>query len=198
MALIILDRDGVINHDSADYIKSPKEWEPISGSLEAIARLCRANYRVVIATNQSGIGRGLFDIDILNRIHRKMIVCAQEKGGRIDAIFFCPHVPDDECSCRKPKPGLLLEASERLRTPLAGVPFVGDSASDVEAAQAVGALPILVSTSNAHANDADWLASDDQHQFANIPVYRDLAAFVDHLLDSRLDHQVARAHRGTP
>jgi len=191
MALVILDRDGVINHDSEDYIKSPEEWRPIAGSLEAIARLCRADYRVVIATNQSGIATGRFDIDALNQIHRKMIVSVQQNGGKIDAIFFCPHAPDDQCDCRKPKPGLLLEASERLCTPLAGVPFVGDSSSDVEAAQAVGALPILVKTGYGSASHADWLSRNDRHPFEHVPVFPDLAAFVDDLLGHKLDHQVA-------
>ena len=154
MALIILDRDGVINFDSENYIKSPEEWQPIPGSLEAIARLGRANFQVVLATNQAGIGRGLFDVDTLNRIHQKMIAQVQEKGGKIDAIFFCPPTPEDHCICRKPKPGLLLEASKRLRLPLLGIPFVGDSDSDVEAALAVGAQPVLVNSGNGRATQA--------------------------------------------
>jgi len=182
MALVILDRDGVINFDSEHYIKSPDEWRPIPGSLEAIARLCRANFRVVLATNQSGIGRGLFDLDTLNRIHQKMIVQVQEKGGKIDAIFFCPHTPEDHCICRKPKPGLLLEASKRLRLPLAGIPFVGDSDTDVEAALAVGAQPVLVKTGDGHAAR---LTRNQEPTSARVFVYADLAAFVVALLDRR-------------
>src|SRR5690606_4302045 len=105
--VIILDRDGVINEDSDEYIKSPQEWIPIPGSLEAIARLHRAGWRVVVATNQSGVARGLFDIDTLMRIHEKMHRAVEEAGGRIEAVFFCPHGPDDACQCRKPRPGLL-------------------------------------------------------------------------------------------
>ena len=185
MALVILDRDGVINFDSEDYIKSPDEWRPIPGSLEAIARLCRANFRVVLATNQSGIGRGLLDVDMLNQIHQKMITQVQEKGGKIDAIFFCPHAPKDHCSCRKPEPGLLLEASKRLRVPLTGIPFVGDSQTDVEAAQAVGAQPILVKTGNGHATYEAWLAGKQEHTFGHVSVYTDLAACVVALLNGQ-------------
>ena len=185
MALVILDRDGVINFDSEGYIKSPDEWQPIPGSLEAIARLCRANFRVVLATNQSGIGRGLFDVDTLNRIHQKMITQVQEKGGKIDAIFFCPHTPEDHCICRKPKPGLLLEASNRLRLPLAGVPFVGDSDTDVEAALAAGAQPVLVNTGNGRATQIAGVSGNQEPPSARVSVYADLAAFVAALLDHR-------------
>lgn len=142
--VIILDRDGVINEDSDEYIKSPQEWIPIPGSLEAIARLHRAGWRVVVATNQSGVARGLFDIDTLMRIHEKMHRAVEEAGGRIEAVFFCPHGPDDACQCRKPRPGLLREIAARLRIDLKGVPVVGDSLRDLQAAQAVGAKPILV------------------------------------------------------
>jgi len=190
MALVILDRDGVINFDSEDYIKSPDEWRPIPGSLEAIARLCRSNFRVVIATNQSGIGRGLFDVDTLNRIHQKMIKQVQEKGGKIDAIFFCPHTPEDHCICRKPKPGLLLEASNRLRLPLAGIPFVGDSDTDVEAALAVGAQPVLVNTGDGRATQAARMAGNQEPTSARISIYADLAAFVAALLDHGASPQV--------
>ena len=188
-ALVILDRDGVINFDSEDYIKSPDEWRPIPGSLEAIARLCRSNFRVVIATNQSGIGRGLFDVDTLNRIHQKMIAQVQEKGGKIDAIFFCPHTPEDHCICRKPKPGLLLEASNRLHLPLAGIPFVGDSDSDVEAAVAVGAQPVLVKTGDGRATHAAQLPQNQESTSARVAVYDDLAAFVVALLEHRAGSQ---------
>ncbi len=144
--LIILDRDGVVNRDSEQYIKSPDEWRPIPGSLEAIARLNHAGYRVVIATNQSGVGRGLFEMATLNAIHEKMHKALALVGGRIDAIFFCPHSNDAGCSCRKPKTGMLEEIGVRFGIDLAGVPCIGDSLRDLAAADAVGAQPILVLT----------------------------------------------------
>jgi D-glycero-D-manno-heptose 1,7-bisphosphate phosphatase len=142
--LIILDRDGVINFDSDQFIKSPEEWNPIPGSLEAIARLCQADYRVVVATNQSGIGRGLFDMPTLNAIHDKMHKACALVGGRIDAVFFCPHTNDSNCGCRKPKSGMLEEIASRYGVNLKGVPAVGDSLRDLEAAMHVEAQPILV------------------------------------------------------
>lgn len=146
MKLIILDRDGVINQDSAQFIKSPDEWKPIPGSLEAIAKLEEAGYRVVIATNQSGVGRGLFDMDTLNAINDKMIRLVGQAGGRIDAIFFCPHPADSTCDCRKPKAGLFMQIAERFNVDLKGVPTVGDSLRDLEAGLAVGCTPYLVLT----------------------------------------------------
>jgi D-glycero-D-manno-heptose 1,7-bisphosphate phosphatase len=146
MKLVILDRDGVINHDSDRFIKSPDEWRPIAGSLEGIARLTQSGFRVIVATNQSGIGRGLFDMSTLNTIHEKMHRAVNQAGGRIDAIFYCPHAADSTCECRKPKPGMLKEIALRFHTTLAGVPVVGDSLRDLEAAASVGAQPILVET----------------------------------------------------
>ena len=146
MKLIILDRDGVINVDSAEYIKSPAEWKPIPGSLEAIARLNQDGYHVVVATNQSGIGRGLFEVATLNAIHDKMHKALGLVGGRIDAVFFCPHAQDAGCNCRKPKPGLLEDIAHRFNTELAGVPCIGGSLRDLQAAAAVGAKAILVLT----------------------------------------------------
>lgn len=146
MKLIILDRDGVINYDSDQFIKSPEEWKPIPGSLEAIARLSQADYRVVVATNQSGVGRGLFDMPTLNAIHDKMLKAAAHAGGRIDAIFFCPHTPEANCSCRKPKSGMIEEIATRYNTDLQGVVAIGDSLRDLEAAARLGAQPILVRT----------------------------------------------------
>ena len=146
MKLVILDRDGVINYDSASYIKSPDEWKPIPGSLEAIAQLSQAGYHVVIASNQSGIGRGLFEMATLNAIHDKMHHAIGQLGGRIDAVFFCPHAQDGSCNCRKPKPGLLEEIGRRFNVNLRGVPSIGDSLRDLEASAAVGAQPILVLT----------------------------------------------------
>jgi D-glycero-D-manno-heptose 1,7-bisphosphate phosphatase len=146
LKLIVLDRDGVINHDSAHFIKSPDEWRPIPGSLEAIARLNHAGYRVVVATNQSGIGRGLFDMATLNLIHEKMHKALALAGGRVDAVFFCPHTGDSDCECRKPKPGMLREIGQRFAIDLADVPVIGDSLRDLQAAEAVGAKPMLVLT----------------------------------------------------
>ena len=146
MKLVILDRDGVINQDSDRFIKSPDEWHPIPGSLEGIAKMTQAGFRVVVATNQSGIGRGLFDMSTLNSIHEKMHRAVNQAGGRIDAIFYCPHAADSTCECRKPKPGMLKEIASRFHTTLAGVPAVGDSLRDLEAAASVGARPILVIT----------------------------------------------------
>jgi D-glycero-D-manno-heptose 1,7-bisphosphate phosphatase len=146
MKLVILDRDGVINLDSEQYIKSPDEWRPIAGSLEAIARFTQAGFRVVVATNQSGVGRGLFDMAALNAIHDKMHKAVSQLGGRIDAIFFCPHAQDRGCACRKPQPGMLLEIAERFDVALAEVPVIGDSLRDLQAASEAGARPILVLT----------------------------------------------------
>jgi len=175
--LIILDRDGIINRDSDDFIKSPEEWEPISGSLEAIARLNQARYRVVVATNQSGIGRGIFDVEALNRIHSKMRYQLTQLGGNVDAIFFCPHHPDDGCECRKPKPGMLLDIAARLQVPLADVPVVGDSMRDIDAARAAGARPVLVLTGK-----GKHTVGKHKHLQGTIPVYGDLSAAVDGLL----------------
>jgi len=146
MKLVILDRDGTINHDSDQYIKSPAEWKPIPGSMEAIARLTQRGWRCVVATNQSGIARGLFDMATLNAIHTEMHRAVAQAGGRIDAIFFCPHAADSNCECRKPKPGLLREIASRFDVELKSVPMIGDSLRDVEAAAAAGAQPYLVLT----------------------------------------------------
>jgi len=171
MKLVILDRDGTINHDSDKYIKSPAEWKPIKGSLEAIARLGQAGYRVVVATNQSGIGRGLFDMATLNAIHDVMHRAVHQAGGRIDAIFFCPHPADAGCDCRKPKPGMLLEIARRMNVDLEDVPMVGDSRKDLDAAVAAGARPVLVLTGNGRkTRDAGDLPPGTE-------VCADLAAF---------------------
>ena len=146
MKLVILDRDGVINFDSDQFIKSPEEWKPIPGSLEAIARLNHAGYTVVVATNQSGIGRGLFEMATLTAIHEKLQKMLAQAGGRVDAFFYCPHTADLKCSCRKPEPGMLLEIADRFDTDLSGVPAIGDSLRDLVSAEKVGAKPILVLT----------------------------------------------------
>lgn len=180
MKLIILDRDGVINHDSDDYIKLPEEWVPIPGSLEAIARLHREGYRVVVATNQSGVARGLFEMDTLARIHAKMLDAVRAKGGEIDAIFFCPHEPEDNCRCRKPQPGLFEEIADRLKVNLNGVYAVGDNEHDIVAARLVSARPVLVRTGNGKRTQKKSKA------LADVPVYDDLAAFTDDLLSGTL------------
>jgi D-glycero-D-manno-heptose 1,7-bisphosphate phosphatase len=146
MKLVVLDRDGVINADSDQYIKSPEEWKPIAGSLEAIARFTQAGFHVVVATNQSGVGRGLFDMATLNAMHDKMHKAVNQLGGRIDAVFFCPHSNEAGCACRKPRPGMLLEIAERFDVELGGVPVIGDSLRDLQAASEAGARPVLVLT----------------------------------------------------
>ena len=183
MPFVILDRDGVINVESKNYIKSPDEWEAIPGSLEAIARLHRAGIRVVIATNQSGIERGLFDISTLNRIHKKMIRQARDWGGKIDAIFFCPHAPETRCDCRKPKPGLLLEASGRLGEPLSDTPFVGDSVSDITAARSAGARPILVKTGSGLSTCTE-LMRNKYEALDEADIFDNLLSFVDSFIIS--------------
>ena len=144
--LIILDRDGVINYDSEQFIRSPEEWRPILGSLEAIARLNHAGFRVVVATNQSGLGRGLFDTATMIAIQDKLHKALSQVGGRIDAVFFCPHTAESDCDCRKPKPGMFNEIGRRFGVELTGVPCIGDSLRDLQAAEAVDAQPILVLT----------------------------------------------------
>ena len=175
MKLIILDRDGVINFDSDQYIKSPEEWKPIPGSLSAIARLNQKGYRVVVATNQSGIGRGLFGMDMLNAIHDRMLRSAAQLGARIDAVFFCPHTDADRCECRKPKPGMLREIAMRFNGDLAGLPAVGDSLRDLQAAAAVGAQPILVMTGKGFKTAVDPALP------AETLTFPDLAAAAAHL-----------------
>lgn len=147
---MILDRDGVVNYDSKEFIKSPDEWIPIPGSLEAIARLNHAGYHVVIASNQSAIGRGLCNIDTLNAIHEKMHRALELIGGRIDAIFFCPHTSTDYCNCRKPKPGLFMQISQRFKINPTSILVVGDSRHDMQAASAVGCSQYLVLTGNGY------------------------------------------------
>jgi len=153
--LIILDRDGVINFDSEQFIKSPDEWRPIPGSLEAIAKLTQAGYRVVVATNQSGVGRGLFDMATLNAIHTRMHKSVTQAGGRIEAIFYCPDTADSDSPCRKPNPGMFHAIAERFNVSLERVPAVGDGLRDLQAADAVGAQPILVLTGKGEKTRAE-------------------------------------------
>lgn len=146
MKLVILDRDGVINEDSDDYIKSVDEWIPIPGSLEAIVRLNKAGFTVAVATNQSGLARGYFDTETLHAMHNKLTEMLDVLGGRVDQIVFCPHGPNDNCQCRKPLPGLYLEISKKFETELTDVWVIGDSLRDLQAADAVNAQPVLVKT----------------------------------------------------
>ena len=178
MKLVILDRDGVINYDSDQYIKSPGEWKPMPGSLEAIAKLTQAGYKVVIASNQSGIDRGLFDMDTLNAIHDKMHRAVQSLGGRIDAVFYCPHTSESKCSCRKPKPGMFLRIGACFNTDLSEAFVIGDSLRDLQPAASVGARPVLVLTGKGGVTQAE----------GDLPegtlIFSDLAAAVEHILKS--------------
>lgn len=146
MKFVILDRDGVINQDSDDFIKTVEEFIPIPGSLDAMARLTKAGYKIAVATNQSGIGRGLYSVETLHAMHDKLNKLLAEKGGKIEAIFYCPHSPEDDCLCRKPRPGLMHQIAERFQIDLNGVPIIGDSLRDLQAGQAVGCFPVLVKT----------------------------------------------------
>jgi len=179
MKIVILDRDGVINHDSPDFVKTPQEWLALPGSLDAIVRLSRAGWRVVIASNQSGIARGLFSMQTLNAIHAKLRRELMEAGGMIDAIFVCPHGPQDECLCRKPRPGLLHDIARRYEIPASAlhtVPVVGDSLRDLIAAQVAGCAPVLVRT----GNGLQTLKQGGLPQ--GVRVYDDLAAVASALL----------------
>ena len=173
---VILDRDGVINEDSSDYIKSPEEWKPLPGSLEAIADLTLAGYQIFIATNQSGIARGKFTLSSLKAIHLKMVKEVERLGGRIIDIRYCKHHPKDQCKCRKPKPGMLLEIAKVHRLDLKMGHFVGDSMRDLQAAKAAGCNGVLVLSGNGEQT----LAVDPNHK----PVHADLATFSKYLLSS--------------
>jgi D-glycero-D-manno-heptose 1,7-bisphosphate phosphatase len=181
--LVILGRDGVLNVFREDHVKDPAEWQAMPGALEAVARLNHAGWHTVVATNQSGIGRGLVDMTSLNAVHRRMMQLLAEKGGRIDAVFFCPHTPEEHCDCRKPLPGLMLQIADRygLEHELARVPMVCDTARDLQAARAAGCEPHLVRTGRAAALGpeqlAQWVAGID-----GVTVHNDLAAFADFLL----------------
>ena len=181
MKLVILDRDGTINHEREDYIKSADEWGPLPGALEAIARLNHAGWHVVVATNQSGIGRGLFDMVALNAMHAKMNQMLAKVGGRVEAVFFCPHTPEDHCTCRKPMPGLFQMIGQRFGRSLDGVPMVGDLPRDVLAAQSVGCEPHLVRTGQAATMPETELQALRQ-QVSGLTIHPNLSAFADYLI----------------
>jgi D-glycero-D-manno-heptose 1,7-bisphosphate phosphatase len=180
--IVILGRDGILNVFRDDHVKAPEEWVPIEGALEAVARLNQAGWHAVLATNQSGIGRGLVDMASLNAVHRRMMQLLAAAGGRIDAVFICPHVPEEHCSCRKPLPGLMHQIAERYGlASLEQVPMVCDTERDLQAAQAAGCEPHLIRSGRAAALDA---AQIDQ-LLAQVPgavVHDDLAAFTESLL----------------
>lgn len=179
--LIIMDRDGVINYDSPDYIKSPKEWKAIPHSLHAITRLNHAGHQVVVATNQSGVGREYYSLDTLNAIHQKMKDELSAIGGHFDGIYFCPHHPDDGCDCRKPEPGMLLQIGKDFNADLKQAYFIGDSLRDIQAAQKVGALPVLVLTGK-----GEQTLAENKLALRHIPVYKDLAEVVGAIIDGTL------------
>jgi D-glycero-D-manno-heptose 1,7-bisphosphate phosphatase len=180
MKLIILDRDGTINRDSDDFVKTPEEWLPLPGALEAIARLNQGGWRVVIASNQSGLGRGLFDVAALNAIHAKMHKLLAAVGGRVDAVFYCPHSPEESCNCRKPLPGLFEQIGTRFGVQLLGVPTAGDSLRDLQAGAAAGCEPHLVLTGkSAHYRDG----GQPEGLPAGTVLHADLAAFAGFILE---------------
>ena len=181
MKLVILDRDGTINEDRDDYVKSPAQWLPLPGALEAVARLNHAGWHVVVASNQSGIGRGLFDMETLNAMHNKMHGLLAAVGGRVDAVFFCPHTPADACDCRKPASGLFRRIGERYGIDLRGVPAVGDSARDAVAALAAGCVPHLVRTGKSQGLAEGGLPHGCP---PGCQSHADLTAFVDTLIGS--------------
>lgn len=180
-ALLILDRDGVINEDSAEYIKSVEEWQPIPGSIEAIARLSRAGYTIAVASNQSGLARGLFDEQALLDMHDKMFRLVRESGGMLDAVVYCPHGPDDGCDCRKPETGLLRQIEESVDLPVAGSYLVGDSLRDLQAADRAGCKPVLVRTGKGETT-LRKLIDDDPELLARTGIFANLAEFAAMLL----------------
>ena len=183
--LLILGRDGILNRFREDHVKEASEWEPIPGALEAVARLNHAGWHVVVATNQAGIGRGMIDMAAVNAVHLQMIKMLAARGGRIDAVFFCPHTPEDNCDCRKPQPGLMRDVAERYGVDLEDVPMVADTLRDLQAARAAGCPPHLVRTGRAaqltEGELAQWLAA-----VPGAVVHEDLAAFASHLLQQEL------------
>lgn len=179
--LVILGRDGILNRFREDHVKDPSEFEPLPGALEAVARLNHAGWHVVVATNQAGIGRGLLDMASVNAVHQRMIKLLAAQGGRLDAVFFCPHAPEEQCDCRKPLPGMMRDIALRYGADLKAVPMVGDTLRDLEAARAAGCPPHLVRTGRAslvtEAEIAQWVAA-----VPGTRVHDDLAALARHLV----------------
>lgn len=189
MKLVILDRDGVINHDSPEYIKSADEWIAIDGSIDAIARLYKAGFTVVVATNQAGLAKGKFDLDDLEAMHEKLTRLVEEQGAELGAIFYCPHHPDDKCKCRKPMPGMVDAIEAEFNTSAEGFYFVGDSLRDLQAAVSKGCKPILVRTGNGEKTllqlaDAQIQTDFPQISVTNIDVFNNLAAAADFIIAS--------------
>ncbi len=181
LKIVVVDRDGTLNELRDDHVKTPEEWQPIPGALEAVARLHQAGWHVVMATNQSGLGRGLFDMSTLNAIHQKMNEQLARVGGRIDAVFFCPHAPEDHCHCRKPLPGLFEDIAERLGVETTEMHAVGDSLRDLQAARNAGCKTHLVLSGRSAGLDEAGLAR--LHELVGeVAVHADLAAFADTLL----------------
>jgi D-glycero-D-manno-heptose 1,7-bisphosphate phosphatase len=179
--LVIVGRDGILNAYREDHVKDPREWRPIAGALDAVARLNQAGWHVVVATNQSGIGRGMFDMASLNAVHAHMMKLLAAHGGRIDAVFFCPHAPEEQCDCRKPLPGMMHDIARRYGVTLKNVPLVGDTLRDLQAAQAAGCEPHLVLSGRAAGLDEASLGAI-VGQVPSTRVHADLGAFADHLL----------------
>ena len=179
MKLIILDRDGVINEDSDNYIKSAEEWLPISESIEAIARLTKAGFTIAVATNQAGIARGLFDLDALSAMHTKLLLLIEQAGGHIATIAYCPHHPDEKCECRKPAPGLVYQIEQYLQVSAKNAWFVGDSLKDLQVAKLCGCQPALVLTGK---GEQTFLSLEMHEDLQSTPVFVNLAAFADHVL----------------
>jgi len=188
--LIILGRDGILNRFREDHVKEPAEWEAIPGALEAVARLNHAGWHVVVATNQAGIGRGMIDMAAVNAVHLHMMKMLAGKGGRLDAVFFCPHARDENCDCRKPLPGMMRDIAQRYGTDLKNVPMVADTLRDLEAARAAGCQPHLVRTGRAglvtDSELAQWLAA-----VPGTAMHEDLAAFASHLLAQEIGARMA-------
>lgn len=181
MKLVILDRDGVINADSSNYIKSVQEWIPIPGSIEAIAHLYKCGFTVVVATNQSGLARGLFDLDDLEAMHAKLRDLVETRGGEVAAVFYCPHGPDDRCNCRKPKPGLIDAIEAEFDVSALDAPLVGDSLRDLQAGLAKGCHPILVKTGKGQKT-LEQLTENPSPEFEKLPVFDDLAAATSYIV----------------
>lgn len=179
--LVILDRDGVINEDSDDYIKSLDEWRPIAGSIDAIARLSKHGFTVAVATNQSGLGRGLFTLDDLEAMHDRLREMVESAGGHVAGIFYCPHTPEDHCACRKPRSGLIDAIEREFDTSARGAWFIGDSQRDLEAAAAKGCVPVLVRTGKGKIAEQQ-LAADTGLQWRDVQIFDDLAAAASALI----------------